>query len=182
MTVSTTVLQPSFSSLTETTGFIKPGSRSTPSPENYPAAWKQPGSSREIAGMGWYSLLPPYLTLVETWIIRIAIFCAVVNISPWLLAILIDLILYMFRQIWHWIPIWGGHARGQTRPRAPSLKEARRRTLSLIGIMGSSSPGRVREESSRRRYERNTSEKSLDVAIEEESTTSDGGMIAGPAS
>ena len=23
--------------------------------------------------MGWYSLLPPYLTVVETWIIRIAV-------------------------------------------------------------------------------------------------------------
>ena len=30
-------------------------------------------SHNSIANMGWYSLLPPYLTVVETWIIRIAV-------------------------------------------------------------------------------------------------------------
>ncbi len=87
--------------------------------------------------------------------------------SPWLLAILIDLFLYIFRQVWYWVPIWGGRAKGRTRPRAPSIKEARRCTLSLVDIMGSGSPGRVRDEGFRRRHGRTASEKSVDEAVDE---------------
>ena len=102
--------------------------------------------------------------------------------SPWLLAILIDLFLYTFRQVWYWIPILGGRAKGRTRPRAPSLKDAHRRSLSLAGIMGSGSPGRVRAEGLRRRHERNNSEKSIEVAIDESATTPGIGMSTGPVS
>jgi hypothetical protein len=102
--------------------------------------------------------------------------------SPWLIAILIDLFLYLFRQIWYWVPVWGGRAQGKTRPRALSLQDARRRTLSLAGIVGSASPGRVREEGFRRRHERNASEKSVDVAFDDEPATVDAGMITGPVS
>lgn len=89
--------------------------------------------------------------------------------SPWLIAILIDLFLYIFRQAWYWLPVWGGRARGQTRPRAPSLKETRKRTLSLADIMRSASPGRVRDEGFRRRHARNTSEGSPDQGVDEAS-------------
>ena len=69
--------------------------------------------------------------------------------SPWLLAIFFDLGLYLVRRIWHDIPVYGGRARGEVRPRAPSLVERpdgrRRRTLSLAGIMGGATSGRVRE-------------------------------------
>lgn len=27
--------------------------------------------------------------------------------SPWLIAILVDLFLYIFRQAWYWLPVWG---------------------------------------------------------------------------
>ncbi|ERF75285.1 hypothetical protein EPUS_00077 [Endocarpon pusillum Z07020] len=102
--------------------------------------------------------------------------------APWLIAILIDLFLYVFRQVWHWVPVWGGRAQGRTRPRPPSLKDARRRTLSLADIMGSGSPGRVREEGFRRRHGRNTSDKSMDGAVGEDPATPDGGIRSEPVS
>lgn len=52
---------------------------------------------------------------------------AILNISPWLLAILYDLVLWICRSIWFEIPVYGGRAQGAARPRAPSLTEARRR-------------------------------------------------------
>lgn len=167
-------------------------------------------AAKTLASMGWYSLLPPYLTVLETWIIRVAvcldshtgggnlatlspslcvqadisycqIFCAIVNISPWLLAILIDLFLYIFRQIWYWIPIWGGRAQGKTRPRAPSLRDAaRRRTLSLASIVGGARPGRAYDEGFRRRHARSPSDKSLDEAIGEDPATPDSATTSAP--
>ena len=102
--------------------------------------------------------------------------------SPWLIAILIDLFLYVFRQVWYWVPIWGGRAQGRTRPRAPSLKDARRCTLSLADIMGSGSPGRVRDEGFRRRHGRDTSEKSIDGAVGEDPATPDADIGSEPVS
>ncbi|KAK5061246.1 hypothetical protein LTR84_007788 [Exophiala bonariae] len=77
--------------------------------------------------MAWYSILPSHLTIYETWIIRAFIILAIINIAPWILAILYDLLYYIFRRIWHEIPIWGGRARGEHRPRAPSLRDRNRR-------------------------------------------------------
>jgi hypothetical protein len=102
--------------------------------------------------------------------------------SPWLVAILIDLVLYIFRQFWYWVPIWGGRAQGRNRPRAPSLKDARRRTLSLAGIIGSGSPGTIRDEASKRRHERNSSEKSIDAAVEENPAATGEDMGSGTVS
>jgi len=97
--------------------------------------------------MSWYSLLPSHLAVYETWIVRICIFLAVLNFSPWLFALLFDIGLYIVRRIWHEVPVYGGRACGETRPRAPNLADGgRRRTISLTGIMGSASPGSVREE------------------------------------
>jgi hypothetical protein len=101
--------------------------------------------------------------------------------SPWLLAILIDVVLYIFRQVWYWVPIWGGRAQGRSRPRAPSLK-ARKRNLSLAGIMGNASPERVQDEGFRRRHERNSSEQSLDLAIDEDPAMPGFSTAAGPVS
>ncbi len=60
---------------------------------------------------------------------------AVINIAPWIFAILYDVFLYLGRLIYHEIPIWGGRARGQRRPRAPSLRERQRRRLSLADMV-----------------------------------------------
>ncbi|KAL2400428.1 hypothetical protein ABEF95_006361 [Exophiala dermatitidis] len=93
--------------------------------------------------MAWYSILPSHLTTYETWIIRGFLLLAIINISPWILAILYDLFYYLGRIVWHEVPIWGGRARGEHRPRAPSLRDRdghnRRRSkrgLSFADIIG----------------------------------------------
>ncbi|KAL2397577.1 hypothetical protein ABEF93_001349 [Exophiala dermatitidis] len=93
--------------------------------------------------MAWYSILPSHLTTYETWIIRGFLLLAIINISPWILAILYDLVYYLGRIVWHEVPIWGGRARGEHRPRAPSLRDRdghnRRRSkrgLSFADIIG----------------------------------------------
>jgi len=107
-------------------------------------------AAQKHSNMSWYSILPAHLTTYETWIVRIFIFLAILNFAPWLFAILFDLALYIVRRTWHEVPVYGGRARGETRPRAPSLADGRRRrTLSLAGIMGGASPASIREENSR---------------------------------
>lgn len=107
--------------------------------------------------MSWASILPPYLSLVETWIIRIfvsfhiaSLLClrglrayhicqlllGLLTMGPWLLMIVYDLLLYIFRAFTYEIPYIGGRARGRQRPRAPSLAErpsGHRRTFSIGG-------------------------------------------------
>ncbi|KEF60883.1 uncharacterized protein A1O9_02446 [Exophiala aquamarina CBS 119918] len=89
--------------------------------------------------MAWYSILPSHLTVYETWIIRAFIILAIINIAPWILALLYDLLYYIFRRIWHEIPIWGGRARGEHRPRAPSLRDRNRRMSFRDIVTGGSS-------------------------------------------
>ena len=102
-----------------------------------------------------------------------------INISPWVIALLIDLVLYIVRKVWFEIPIWGGRARGEIRPQAPVYPDReRRRTLSLVGFMSGGSPGRVREEERRRKEEglrnrghkRNVSAESIEENEDEGST------------
>ena len=66
---------------------------------------------------------------------------------PWVIAITYDLVLYIGRRLWHEVPIWGGRARGDQRPRATSLRERVRR-MSIVEMIsgGSGSPARDREE------------------------------------
>jgi hypothetical protein len=57
-----------------------------------------------------------------------------IAIGPWLLLIVYDALLYLFRTATYEIPYIGGRARNRPRPRAPSLSErpngiARRLTL-----------------------------------------------------
>lgn len=113
--------------------------------------------------MSWFSILPAYLTVFETWIIRIFVcptpfpsipspaqnpllqlitpllqlILGTVTIGPWLLVLTYDLVLYIFRALAYDIPIIGGRARGSQRPRAPSFAErpsGRARTFSIPGI------------------------------------------------
>ncbi|ETN47055.1 uncharacterized protein HMPREF1541_01245 [Cyphellophora europaea CBS 101466] len=123
--------------------------------------------------MAWYSILPPQLEFIERWVIRICLVLAIINLAPWVIAILYDLLLYIGRRLWHEMPIWGGRARGDARPRAPSLRDRPRR-FSLVELMGGGDGGSgSKEEMSvdelRRRHKthvRNTSAAS--VGIEEE--------------
>jgi hypothetical protein len=102
--------------------------------------------------MSWFSILPASISFIETWLIRIfvsglpklwrvrltdAIFKIVLGaltIGPWLLFIIYDLVLYVFRAATYDIPYVGGRARNRPRPRAPSLTErpsGRTRTFNL---------------------------------------------------
>jgi hypothetical protein len=46
-----------------------------------------------------------------------------ITIGPWLLLIVYDMFLYIFRTAAYEIPVLGGRARNRPRPRAPSLSE-----------------------------------------------------------
>ncbi|CAF9941958.1 hypothetical protein IMSHALPRED_003117 [Imshaugia aleurites] len=86
--------------------------------------------------MPWFSILPAYLTVIETWIIRFFLLLGVMTIGPWALFLIYDMILYIIRAVAYEIPVYGGRARGRRRPLAPSLVErpnGRRRTFSISG-------------------------------------------------
>lgn len=59
-------------------------------------------------------------------------------IGPWVLLLLYDIVLYLWRSATYEIPYVGGRARGKGRPRAPSLAERpdgrHRRKISVPGI------------------------------------------------
>lgn len=141
--------------------------------------------------MAWYSILPPQLEFIERWVIRICVRpahshavaptkanpipqlgLAIINISPWIIAIVYDIILYIARRLWHEVPVWGGRAHGDARPRAPSLRDRPRR-LSLAELIRGTSPSGNNSDDPRdevrRRHQahvRNTSTAS--TSIEEE--------------
>ena len=54
-----------------------------------------------------------------------------------MIALLYDLVLYLWRYATYELPVFGGRARGRTRPRAPSLTErpnGHRRQISFAGV------------------------------------------------
>jgi len=96
--------------------------------------------------MSWFSILPDSISFIETWAIRFFMFLGFIVIGPWLLFLVYDVILYIFRAATYDIPYIGGRARNRPRPRAPSLSErpsGRARTFSLTVPGASSSDGAV---------------------------------------
>jgi hypothetical protein len=108
--------------------------------------------------MSWFSILPASISFIETWAIRIfvsrlqnpnsvtlpnkifKVVLGALTIGPWLLFIVYDVILYIFRAATYDIPYIGGRARNRPRPRAPSLTErpsGRTRTFPLAVPGGS---------------------------------------------
>jgi len=86
--------------------------------------------------MSWFSILPPSVSFIETWAIRIFLLLGILTIGPWLLLIVYDMILYVFRTATYEIPYIGGRARNRPRPRAPSLSErpsGKPRAFSMTG-------------------------------------------------
>ncbi|KAJ5141316.1 Protein of unknown function DUF3445 [Penicillium atrosanguineum] len=73
--------------------------------------------------MAWYSILPPQLTQLESWAVRIFLLLGIITIFPWAALIVLDASLWLYRMIIWEFPWIGGRARGQQRPRAPSLNE-----------------------------------------------------------
>lgn len=87
-----------------------------------------------------------------------------INLSPWFLAILYDLIYYISRQIWYYIPVYGGRARGDARPRAPSLRDRKRRRSIAELISGEGSRTREEQRAELRKdqlHQRNVSHESI---------------------
>jgi hypothetical protein len=103
--------------------------------------------------------MPESLLFIETWAVRLFVsatqkmecdkligalsqlLLGFVAIGPWLLLIIYDALLYLFRTATYEIPYIGGRARNRPRPRAPSLSErpngiARRLTLPGVSANG----------------------------------------------
>jgi len=62
-------------------------------------------------------------------------------VGPWLLLLVYDISFYAWRSVMHELPGFGGRARGEDRPRAPSLTErpsGTKRRFSLAGVQRAS--------------------------------------------
>lgn len=90
--------------------------------------------------MSWFSILPEPFAFVETWAIRffvsylpdpqasltdstLQLLLGIIAIGPWVLLIIYDMFLYIFRTATYEIPYVGGRARNRPKPKAPSLSE-----------------------------------------------------------
>ncbi|KAI6246490.1 hypothetical protein HI914_05806 [Erysiphe necator] len=51
--------------------------------------------------MSWASILPPSVSFIETWAVRLFILLGALTIGPWLLLIMYDAVLYIFRTTFH---------------------------------------------------------------------------------
>ncbi|KAJ5749103.1 uncharacterized protein N7511_010799 [Penicillium nucicola] len=137
--------------------------------------------------MAWYSILPQELTHLESWAARVFVCCApfpelpmtqlltypgfsqfvlgLITIGPWAFLILLDATIWLYRMILWEFPGIGGRARGQQRPRAPSLNErpdGQRRAFKLRGVetdTGESDGDQSVEFRSRRENDREESRK-----------------------
>ncbi|KAJ5493153.1 hypothetical protein N7539_001899 [Penicillium diatomitis] len=87
--------------------------------------------------MAWYSILPPQLIQFESWVVRVSLLLALFTIGPWAALIAFDACLYLYRMIIWEMPGVGGRARGQQRPRAPSLQERPDGQRRAFGVFGS---------------------------------------------
>ncbi|CAI6340099.1 unnamed protein product [Periconia digitata] len=84
--------------------------------------------------MGLFSILPADYLFVETWVGRTFLLFGAFLLGPWVVLLVYDLFLYIFRSATYEIPVVGGRARGKARPRAPSLTarpDGHRRRFSL---------------------------------------------------
>jgi len=106
--------------------------------------------------MSWFSILPASFAIVETWAVRFFLVLAAIAIGPWLLLIVYDIILYLFRTATYEIPYFGGRARNRPRPRAPSLR------VPVVEIR----EGAV--EGLKQRFDRPTNERSMSNAVKDE--------------
>ncbi|ETI26045.1 hypothetical protein G647_02822 [Cladophialophora carrionii CBS 160.54] len=118
--------------------------------------------------MAWYSILPSHLTTYETWIIRAFLILAILNMVPWILAILYDFLYYVCRQIWHEVPFIGGRAQGAQRPRAPSLRDRARRMSFKDILTGGPGAGEGSETRRNQGHRRDLSRESISEEKEEE--------------
>lgn len=86
-----------------------------------------------------FSILPAHLSYIEYYAVRLFLLLAFLTIGPWLFLIVYDFLLYLFRLVLFEMPIVGGRARGELRPRAPSVgmhADGRRRSRGVSLLMG----------------------------------------------
>ncbi|KFY45431.1 hypothetical protein V495_02982 [Pseudogymnoascus sp. VKM F-4514 (FW-929)] len=77
----------------------------------------------KLETMSWSSILPSSLEYIEVWITRLFLILGGLVLGPWLLLVVYDFFVYIFRIVTYEIPFIGGRARNRPRPRAPSLSE-----------------------------------------------------------
>ncbi|KAJ5287633.1 hypothetical protein N7478_003319 [Penicillium angulare] len=125
--------------------------------------------------MAWYSILPPQLIQVESW----AFLLGLITILPWFALIVFDAGLWLYRII-HWeLPWIGGRARGQQRPRAPSLNErpdGQRRAFGLRGVETDTSDRDHGQESTDDMTHDKTSRGERDMGKEDMAPSTDGSV------
>ncbi|KAF2665689.1 hypothetical protein BT63DRAFT_428638 [Microthyrium microscopicum] len=63
------------------------------------------------------------LATVISWVTTISFYMAILFIGPWIVALVYDVLLYLWRSISYEIPVIGGRARGRQPPRPPTLTE-----------------------------------------------------------
>ena len=105
--------------------------------------------------------MPESLLFIEVWAVRLFVSKAkvegyssanaksqlllgIIAIGPWVLLIIYDVLLYLFRTATYEIPYIGGRARNRPRPRAPSLSErpsGMPRKLTLPGVASTTIEG-----------------------------------------
>jgi hypothetical protein len=56
-------------------------------------------------------------------ILHLQLYAALIIIGPWIIALVYDLLLYLWRSIFYEIPIIGGRARGRAPPPPPSIAD-----------------------------------------------------------
>lgn len=88
--------------------------------------------------------------------------------SPWLLAILYDFLLWVARSIWHEMPVFGGRARGETRPRAPSLRDTHRRQSFVEILTGTHSRSQSHDDAMAELRKRSHQRKQESISVVEE--------------
>lgn len=90
-----------------------------------------------------------------------------------MIAILYDILYYIARQVWHEVPVWGGRARGERRPRAPTLRD-RTRPRGLAEMIGA---GAGAEKEKEKEKEKETEEIEKKTERDGEGDGEDGGTI-----
>ena len=60
---------------------------------------------------------------------------ALLTVAPWILLVVYDFLLYIWRSATYEMPVIGGRARGKGRPRAPSLTQRPGGEKRMLGVL-----------------------------------------------
>ncbi|KAJ5924732.1 hypothetical protein N7466_008919 [Penicillium verhagenii] len=128
--------------------------------------------------MAWYSILPPHLIQFESWAVRIFFLLGLITIVPWAALILFDACLWLYRILLWELPWIGGRARGQQRPRAPSLNErpgGQRRAFGMRGVEADADQDHKQQDDAR--TDENTGKENMAPTSDAEARANTGGEV-----